>query len=234
MKLIFFYAIIMSVMFVISKRLESLVKYIEKNDKIIDIGCDHALLDIYLIKNKYIKNLIVSDIHENALNVGIANIEKYKLKKYIDARLGSGLEVLNENDNIDTILISGMGTNTILDILNNNYLSNINKLIIQSNNNHEELRTNITKLGFYIDAEEYLVDNKKNYINIVFKRGSKKYTNNELRYGPILLGDQNYLNFELNNCLKIKKIIPNMKLKYRFQLNKEIKIIKKYMKGVKK
>lgn len=230
MKLIFFYAIIMSVIFMISKRLESLVKYIEKNDKIIDIGCDHALLDIYLIKNKFVNRLIASDIHEQALNAGIANIKKYKLSKYIDARLGNGLEVLNENDDIDTILISGMGTNTILDILNNDYLSNINKLIIQSNNNHEELRINIIKLGFYIEDEEYLVDNKKNYINIVFKKGNKKYTKDELKYGPILLSNQDYLNFELNNCLKIKSFIPNMKLKYRFLLNKEIKIIKKYMK----
>ena len=34
----------------ISNRLQSLVKYINKEDKIIDIGCDHALLDIYLSK----------------------------------------------------------------------------------------------------------------------------------------------------------------------------------------
>ena len=36
----------------ISNRLKSLVKYIKKNDSLIDIGCDHALLDIYLTKNQ--------------------------------------------------------------------------------------------------------------------------------------------------------------------------------------
>ena len=33
----------------LSDRLKSLTKYINKTDKVIDIGCDHALLDIYLV-----------------------------------------------------------------------------------------------------------------------------------------------------------------------------------------
>ncbi|MCH5166452.1 MAG: SAM-dependent methyltransferase [Erysipelotrichales bacterium] len=214
----------------ISARLKSLAKYIENDDNIIDIGCDHALLDIYLIKNKLIDNIIVSDIHENALKVGIDNISKNKLSNSIDARLGNGLEVLNNEDKIDTILISGMGTSTILNILDNNHLSKINKLILQSNNNHEELRKGVINLGFYIEAEEYLVDNKKNYINIIFKRGKKKYSKKELKYGPFLLKDTSYLKFEIENCKKIKNLIPNMKIKNRLSLNREIMLLNKYLK----
>ena len=124
----------------ISNRLKSLVKYVDKNDKIIDIGCDHALLDIYLIKNKIIDNIIVSDVHPSALNAGIENIKRYKLENKIDTRLGDGLKVLKEKDVVDTILISGMGTNTIKTILDKDKLGSINKLIIQSNNDHELLR----------------------------------------------------------------------------------------------
>ena len=217
----------------ISARLESLAKYVESKDKIIDIGCDHALLDIYLVKNGFVKNIIVSDIHENALKSGIENIKKYKLTKNIDSRLGNGLEILNNDDSVNTIIISGMGTNTIIDILNNDYLKNINKLIIQSNNNHEELRKNIISLGFYIKAEEYLVDNKKNYINIVFERGNKTYSKKELRYGPILINNKEYLNFELSNCFKIRNLIPKTKIKSQLKLNHEINLLKKLMKGIK-
>ena len=152
----------------ISNRLKSLVKYINKNDKIIDIGCDHALLDIYLIKNKYINNIIVSDISSNALKQGIKNIKKYNLDNYIETRLGNGLNVLNNIDYINTIIISGMGTYTILDILNNKYLENINKLIIQSNKDYDILREKVCNLGFIIDKEEVILDNNKIYINIVF------------------------------------------------------------------
>lgn len=216
----------------ISKRLMSLVKYIETSDSLIDIGCDHALLDIYLIKNNYLKSIIVSDIHKSALDAGINNIQKNGLENKIDTRLGDGLEVLNNKDKINTILISGMGTSTILSILNNEYLANINKLIIQSNNNHEELRKEIIKLGFYIKDEEYFIDNKKNYINIVFERGHKVYKKDEIKYGPFLLRDYEYLNFELNNYLKIKDLIKKPKLKQKISLNNEIRKLNKYIKRV--
>lgn len=211
----------------LSIRLESLVKHIKYPDKIIDIGCDHALLDIHLVKNNFVKSIVVSDIHENALNAGIENINKNGLEDKIDARLGDGLEVLNEKDNINTILISGMGTSTILKILNHPYREKINKMIIQSNNDHYELRKEIIKMGYYIKAEDFLIDNKKHYINIVFEKGNKQYTKEEIKYGPILIHNRNYLRFELENCERIKNMIPKMKLKYRFALSKEIKLLNK-------
>ena len=214
----------------ISNRLMRIASYVDKKDKLIDIGCDHALLDIYLVKNNVLNKVLVSDVHEGALNAGISNIKKEKLEKKIETRLGNGLEVLTDKDDIDTVLISGMGTTTILDILHNDYLKNINKLIIQSNNDHTELRTEVVKLGYKIINEEYLVDMGKNYIIIVFEKGSAKYSKNELRYGPILINDKKYLNFELNNCIKIKNFIPTNKLILKYRLNKEIRLLKKLIK----
>jgi tRNA (adenine22-N1)-methyltransferase len=212
----------------LSIRLGSLVKYVKYNDKIIDIGCDHALLDIYLVKHNVVKKMIVSDVKETALEQGIQNIEKEGLTSRIDARCGNGLEVLTKKDIVDTIIISGMGTSTILEILSSPKLSKINKLIIQSNNDHTLLREGILKLGFYITHEEYFVDNDKNYINIVFARGkSTKLTKNELRYGPILIKNRNYLKFELANCEKIYNLIPKNKLKIRLELKNEMRLINK-------
>jgi len=214
----------------ISNRLKRIASYVSRQDKLIDIGCDHALLDIYLIKNKILDSVIVSDIHEGALNAGISNIKKEKLSKLIETRLGNGLDVLKPTDKVNTVLISGMGTTTILDILNSDKLQNINKLIIQSNNDHTELRTEIVKLGYKVINEEYLVDMGKNYIIIVFEKGKQKYSKNELRYGPILIHNGKYLNFELNQCIKIKNFIPTNKLVLKFRLNKEINLLKKLIK----
>ena len=36
----------------LSKRLETISSLISKKSKIVDIGCDHGLLDIYLYQNK--------------------------------------------------------------------------------------------------------------------------------------------------------------------------------------
>lgn len=207
----------------ITSRLKSLTKYINKNDKIIDIGCDHALLDIYLIKNKIVDKVIVSDISNNALNQGIENIKKYNLENNIDTRCGNGLEVLNELDKIDTIIISGMGTHTILDILNNDYLKNIKKLIIQSNNDYELLRRSVVELGFIISNEETIVDSKL-YINIIFERGKKEYTEEEYKYGlKSMLNKEIYYKHLIN---KYNKIIDNIKDKNQQELlNKEIKFL---------
>lgn len=194
----------------ISKRLLSLVKYVDANDKIIDIGCDHALLDIYLVNNGFVETIIVSDIHEKALNSGVENIKKEGLENKIFARLGNGLEVLNEEDNINTIIISGMGSNTILNILNNKYTNKLNKLIIQSNNDHYLLRTGICKLGFKIIKEDYIFDNGKYYINIVFEKGLENYTSSDLKYGPILKNNgREYYEYIRNKLIEIYNNIPN-------------------------
>ncbi|MBD9114445.1 SAM-dependent methyltransferase [bacterium] len=213
----------------LSLRLSSLTKFVNYNDKIIDIGCDHALLDIFLVKSDLVKSIIASDINVQALNSGIKNIENEGLSDKISARLGDGLNVLTDKDNIDTVIISGMGTNTIIGILNNDHLKDINKLIIQSNNDHTMLRKYVTKLGFFIKSEEYFQDNKKNYINIVFVRGNKKYSKIDLAYGPILKHNKPYLEFEINNIEKIEELVPKNKILLHFQLKKEKRVLKKLL-----
>lgn len=213
----------------LSLRLSSLTKFVNYNDKIIDIGCDHALLDIFLVKNDLVKSIIASDVNAQALDSGIKNIENEGLSDKIETRLGDGLNVLTDKDNIDTVIISGMGTNTIMGILNNDHLKNINKLIIQSNNDHTMLRKYVTKLGFFIKSEEYFQDNKKNYINIVFVRGNKKYSKIDLTYGPILKHNKPYLEFEINNIEKIEGLVPKNKILLHLRLKKEKRVLNKLL-----
>lgn len=192
----------------LSDRLKSLTKYINKTDKVIDIGCDHALLDIYLVKNNIVDNIIVSDVSSNALKQGINNINKYNLTNKIDARCGNGLEVLNDSDIVNTVIISGMGSNTILKILSNKYIKNINKLVIQSNKDYELLRRNIVSLGFIIDKEEVVEDNGKLYINIIFIKGNKEYSDTIYKYGlNSMVNKEIYYNYLID---KYNKILSNV------------------------
>ena len=63
----------------LSKRLKAISEFITDGDKIIDIGCDHALLDIYIYENFNDVNVIASDIHEGAIKAANKNIEKHNL-----------------------------------------------------------------------------------------------------------------------------------------------------------
>ena len=88
----------------LSKRLEMVASFIDENDKsVIDIGCDHGLLSIYLAEKFNNLKIIASDVNNNALESARKNIHKYKLEDRIDIRLGSGVSVINKKDKIDTL-----------------------------------------------------------------------------------------------------------------------------------
>ena len=67
----------------ISKRLEAISSLVPVNSNVIDIGCDHGLLSIYLFQKKVANKVIASDINENALNNAKENIKKKKFSFFI-------------------------------------------------------------------------------------------------------------------------------------------------------
>lgn len=210
----------------ISKRLKSLAGLITTDDKVADIGCDHALLDIYMLKNKITNKVLIGDVSENALENGINNVKKYHLENKITAKCGNGLDVIT--DEIDTVIISGMGASTIIKILSSNKLKQIKKLIIQSNNDYFLLRRFLTNNGFYISHEAVIYDNGKYYINMMFLRGFKKYSKKELIYGPILMqSNKEYFNFLLKKQTGILENVPKYRIFTRAKMRKKIFYLKK-------
>ena len=217
----------------ISKRLEVISSLIPTNSNVIDIGCDHALLDIYLYQKKISKKIIATDVNANALNNAKENITKYKLNDYIETRLGNGLDPLNEEDGIDTVVISGMGAHTIVGIIKSNLkkLANVNTIIIQSNTKLVFLRKEITKLNYLIEDEVMVEDNKKIYTIIKLIKGKKRYSKKELYFGPILLKKKNRLfkenaKKELQKLNIYLKLLPKNRLLDRYKLKKEIRLYK--------
>ena len=215
----------------ISNRLETISSLIPINASVIDIGCDHALLDIYLIEKKIANKVIASDVNNNALNNAKDNIKKYHLENIIDTRLGNGLDTLCESDNIDTIVISGMGAHTIVGILKNNInkLKNINTIVIGSNTKLEFLRKELMKIDYIIQDEIIVKDNKKTYIIIKFVKGRKRYNKKELYFGPILLKKKDllfkeYYGCELNKLNMFLKLLPKNHIIDKYKIKKEIRL----------
>ena len=174
----------------ISDRLKSLTKYILPDDKVMDVGCDHAMLDIFLVQSGLLKKIYVGDVNANALENGKKNIEKYELSANIFPILSYGIEKISDLD-VDTLILSGMGTKTIVDILSSPNLDKVYKLILQSNNNWGDLRRFLTSKGFNIFFEEVIPDGKKTYINIIAGRDYtvETYKDIEYEFGPKLIKD---------------------------------------------
>lgn len=211
----------------LSKRLETIASFINEEDNVLDIGCDHALLDIYLSK-KYNKTYYASDLRESALDMARSNIKKYDAYKVV-LKCGNGLEVLDDYSNVNTIVISGMGYMSITHILRNiKYKKNINKLIIQSNSNSEIVRKFLLKNNFYIEKESIVLDKNIYYIVSLFKRGKRKYSNMEKEIG-IMEDDilKDYIKIELKKNKILLSVIPKNKVLKRLQVKMKIKYLNK-------
>lgn len=213
----------------LSPRLKLISDFVPLDSKVMDIGCDHGLLDIYLYQNRIVKKIIASDINLSALNNAIENIKANKLEKEIEARLSDGLENIHAEDEIDTLVIAGMGSNTIVNMLKKDIkkLDKIKTIIIQSNTKLEFLRREIVKLNYYITDEAIVEDNKKIYIVIKFIKGRRKYTKKELYFGPILLSTkslvfQKYTKDNLKKLQCILSSVPKNKILLRYKIKKEI------------
>ena len=216
----------------LSNRMQSIANMVDKNSKVLDVGCDHALIDIYLLLNKKVKKVIASDINENALNMAKTNILSYNIKD-ISIRCGNGLDILNKSDDVNTVIISGMGYKTIINILSNkDKLNDINTIIIQSNNHVSDIRKYMVNNNYYIKNEELSMDKNIIYTVIKFKKGQCNYTKKELQLGPCILKNKNklfikYINNLINKNTKILKSLPAKKLIKKIKILYIIKQLKK-------
>ena len=210
-----------------SKRLKKIASLVDSGANVIDIGCDHGLLDIYLtLKNN--NKCIASDINEKSINSAKENIKKYNVN--VDLVVSDGFNNINVNEN-STCIIAGMGTHTIIDILKNDKTKSIDTFIIQTNNDYELLRKTLIKMNYHIDDEIVIYDKKIWYIIIKFKKGKKYYSKKHLQLGPILLTktDTDTINFykkTYNENIKLLNYIPKKYFIKRFKIKSINKIIK--------
>ena len=126
---------------ILSKRLEEIASLVE-TEKVIDVGCDHALLSIYLTKEKE-KECIAVDISPNVILRAKKNIERYQLQDKIQILVNDGIKNIPLTGD-ETIIIAGMGSTTILKIIEE---VKENPLIVCSNNDQEFLRRGLVKKG---------------------------------------------------------------------------------------
>lgn len=158
-------------------RLEKISSYISDNEKVLDVGCDQALLSKILAKRKI--HSIASDLRPNIIENAKKNLTPIE-KEYITFSVSDGVPTtLNEDY---TLVLSGMGAHTILDILkNSNY--RFNKIITISNNNHDILRIEMSKLNYYVLEEEIIKEKGKFYNLIVFDNIKKNYSKEQILVG---------------------------------------------------
>ncbi len=210
----------------ISKRLGTIASMIPDKANVVDVGCDHGLLSIYLASEKDC-HLIATDINPKALDNARYNIKKYHASN-IDTILTDGLNSISLKKE-DYIVIAGMGTKRIKHILSNQKLSD--NLVISSNNQLYQLRKFMMKLGYMITDEKFITDQNKKYIIIKFHKAKKHYFKTDLEYGPISRYDKDYLIYELAKLFEIKKQVTNSNFIVRLKNKRKINKLKRMLKN---
>ena len=211
-----------------SRRLIEIASLIPLKSHVIDVGCDHGLLDIYLTLNRKC-TCVASDVNENCLNQARENIKKFSLSKDIKVVKSDGLQEI-EYTKDDYIVIAGMGTATILEILEGNHADH---LIIQSNTDLTELREEL--LDDYIVEDEKIIKERGIYYVIMkLKRGYKLSTDSDYIIGPVIKKKKDgiykeYKEHLLEKYEKIYESIKNTTLDKKLEIGRIIKIIKKYL-----
>ena len=166
------------------KRIDAIADFISPYKSIADIGCDHGYVIKQAFDKGYIDNAYAIDNKLGPINRAKDTLKDYKNVKYY---LSDGLDSVDEN--IDCVIIAGMGGMLIIDILekNKDKLNYIKRLIIEANKDEFKVRKYLTENSFYIYDEKIVEEDNKFYEIDVFEKGNKKYSFNELYFGKVLI-----------------------------------------------
>lgn len=213
----------------ITKRLQTIADMIDGATKIYDVGCDHAYLDLYLAKKGFA--CVAIDIRKNIIELVQENVINNGLQDKITVMLNNGLDDIVVEPT-DVVILSGLGTKTILKITENHFAETI---IVQSNDNLFLLRDTMIGRSYYISDEKIIYEDGKYYVIIKFERGIRNYSEYQLLLGPKLLESNSDIFVQYLNelCQHFKKVLSEIPDQYRSQkqdIERKINYIKMALK----
>jgi len=100
----------------LSGRLQTIADFIEEGAAVADIGTDHGFLPVFLAQTGRASRIIASDMSAGSLMAARRSAGKYDVGEKIEFIVAPGLSGVSEAD-VDTIVIAGVGGETIIGIL---------------------------------------------------------------------------------------------------------------------
>lgn len=142
-----------------NRRLERLYSMIDSRIGVVDVGTDHGYLPICLAERGYPGALFASDINKGPLETAINHARKAGWQDRIRFLLCDGL-VLCPPEAVDTVVIAGMGGDTICSILDAAEwtMDRRVQLLLQPMTKAEVLRSWLVSNGYVIERETLTTD----------------------------------------------------------------------------
>lgn len=175
-------------------RLNTLAKMVDSGSRVADIGTDHAYLPIELVKNGKIDFAIASDVAAGPLENAKTDIAEAGLSAQIETRLGNGLETVTHQDQIDTVVIAGMGGKLMVDILDAAWSKEyqFDTLVLEPNIGEAGVRNWLMMHNYQIMDERLIAEAGHTYELIKAKLTDTKHdlTEKEIFFGPFILQEK--------------------------------------------
>lgn len=161
-------------------RLQRIAAQVRPGAVFADIGCDHGLLSIELVRQGAQKGY-ACDIKPGPLQAAQKNIERAGFTGRLQTRLTDGLDGL-EDCGLTDIIIAGMGGEVIAGILERAvFLQNPDlRLILQPQSRENVLRDFLAENGFAVQCEEAVLSGKFVYVVMTAQYTGQRRTLTEM------------------------------------------------------
>ena len=179
----------------LSKRLAKAAAYVPQGARLADIGSDHAYLPANLAINHIIDYGVAGEVVKGPYENAVHEIQREHLEGKIFPRFADGLKAIEDDDQIDTITICGMGGTLIRNILekDKSKLQNHPLLILQPNVGSNVLRQWLQANHYQVTHEDILEEDDHIYEIIVAQYTDQpvQLSAEDLFFGSILRHHQN-------------------------------------------
>lgn len=149
----------------LTPRLAAVAALVDVCNVVADIGTDHGFLPTYLVQNEICKRAVASDINEGPLNSSVRTAQTYSVTDKLDFVCAPGLEGVKPGS-VDTVVIAGMGGETIVDILSaaSWVKGNRTNLVLQPQSKFELFEIYLNSNGFSVKKAILVKDAGRLYI----------------------------------------------------------------------
>ena len=209
----------------ISDRLLMISENIEQDEIVADIGTDHGFLPLYLCLIEKCNKVILSDISENSLDKAKKNCKLIYPNKEFDFRLGSGIEVLEDNE-VDAVVIAGMGGILMTEILENNLTKShsFKKFILQPRSQIGRLRHWLYNNEFEITNEQLVREGNRICEILTVRSSEKMHLKSVFNIDSVEMEIPNSLIYFYNNLTVeyiTKKLSDELQIKRNLEFSKK-------------
>ena len=158
-----------------NKRLRAIEEMVRPGVGLIDVGTDHGYLPVSLAQHGYSGRLIAADIGEGPLSAARRSAKSAGLLDRIEFQLCDGL-ALCDPESVDTIVIAGMGGDSICGILDRAEwcMDRRYRLLLQPMTRAEVLRYWLSNNDFVIEQERLVSDGGEIYALLSARFGGKQ------------------------------------------------------------